>query len=84
MWFLFHSIGSLAKDFEAERVQIVTVRNTTFTNTQNGLGIKSWARPSKGFVEGVQSLDAIIVCRMFKILVINQNYCPQNIDYSVR
>ncbi|CAB4316670.1 unnamed protein product [Prunus armeniaca] len=48
------SIGSLAKDLEEEGVQNVTVQNTIFKGSQNGLRIKSWARPSNGFVQGAQ------------------------------
>ncbi|CAB4268629.1 unnamed protein product [Prunus armeniaca] len=73
------SIGSLAKDLEEEGVQNVTVKNAIFKGTQNGLRIKSWARPSNGFVEGVQFLDVL----MFNVqnpIVIDQNYCPHNIN----
>ncbi|CAB4286365.1 unnamed protein product [Prunus armeniaca] len=73
------SIGSLAKDLEEEGVQNVTVKNAIFKGTQNGLRIKSWARPSNGFVQGVQFLDVV----MFNVqnpIVIDQNYCPHNIN----
>ena len=49
----WRSIGSLAKDLEEEGVQNVTVKSVTFTGTQNGVRIKSWARPSNGFVKHV-------------------------------
>ncbi|XP_021806201.1 polygalacturonase-like [Prunus avium] len=73
------SIGSLAKDLEEEGVQNVTVKNSIFKGTQDGLRIKSWARPSNGFVQGVQFLDVV----MFNVqnpIVIDQNYCPHNIN----
>ncbi|BFG37823.1 hypothetical protein CerSpe_240970 [Prunus speciosa] len=73
------SIGSLAKDLEQEGVQNVTVKNAIFKGTQNGLRIKSWARPSNRFVQGVQFLDVV----MFNVqnpIVIDQNYCPHNIN----
>ncbi|KAL5582987.1 hypothetical protein UlMin_015429 [Ulmus minor] len=73
------SIGSLAKDFEEEGVQNVTVKKAVFIGTQNGLRIKSWARPSKGFVQGVQFLDAIME-NVQNPIVIDQNYCPHSIN----
>ncbi|KAL6272514.1 hypothetical protein ACE6H2_023206 [Prunus campanulata] len=51
---------SLAEDLEEEGVQNVTVKNAIFKGTQNGLRIKSWARPSNGFVQGVQFLDVVM------------------------
>ncbi|KAK8999081.1 hypothetical protein V6N11_070259 [Hibiscus sabdariffa] len=70
-------IGSLAKDLKEEGVQNVTVKKTTFSNTQNGLRIKSWARPSTGFVEGVRFTDSLMR-NVQNPIVINQNYCPRN------
>ncbi|KAK9019751.1 hypothetical protein V6N11_054259 [Hibiscus sabdariffa] len=71
------SIGSLAKDLKEEGVQNVTVKKTTFSDTQNGLRIKSWARPSTGFVEGVRFTDSLMR-NVQNPIVIDQNYCPRN------
>lgn len=73
------SIGSLAKDLIEEGVQNVTVFKTVFTGTTNGFRIKSWARPSNGFVQGVSFIDAIMRNVQFPI-VIDQNYCPHNLN----
>ncbi|KAH7514850.1 hypothetical protein FEM48_Zijuj11G0134100 [Ziziphus jujuba var. spinosa] len=73
------SIGSLAKDLEEDGVQNVTVTKAIFIGTQNGLRIKSWARPSKGFVQGVQFIDAIMQ-NVQNPIIIDQNYCPHNIN----
>ncbi|OMP08874.1 Glycoside hydrolase, family 28 [Corchorus olitorius] len=73
------SIGSLAKDLKEEGVQNVTVIKTTFIGTQNGLRIKSWARPSSGFVKGVRFSDSIMKNVQYPI-VIDQNYCPHNLN----
>ncbi|PON68110.1 Glycoside hydrolase [Trema orientale] len=73
------SIGSLAKDLEEEGVQNVTVKRAIFTGTQNGIRIKSWAKPSKGFVKGVQFLD-IVMQNVQNPIIIDQNYCPHNIN----
>lgn len=73
------SIGSLAKDLVEEGVQNVTVFKTVFTGTTNGFRIKSWARPSNGFVQGVRFIDAVMRNVQFPI-VIDQNYCPHNLN----
>ncbi|RID55335.1 hypothetical protein BRARA_G02602 [Brassica rapa] len=69
------SIGSLAKDLEEEGVVNVTVKKAVFVRTDNGLRIKSWPRHSKGFVERVRFLGALMVNVSYPILI-DQNYCP--------
>ncbi|XP_057781274.1 polygalacturonase-like [Salvia miltiorrhiza] len=71
------SIGSLGKDFEEEGVENVTVKRVTFTNTQNGVRIKAWGRPSKGFAKDVLFQHAIM-SNVQNPIVIDQNYCPSN------
>ncbi|KAL6227862.1 hypothetical protein ACLB2K_001818 [Fragaria x ananassa] len=73
------SIGSLAKDLVEEGVQNVTLKNAIFKGTQNGLRIKSWARPSTGFVQGVQFLDVKMI-NVQNPIIIDQNYCPHNLN----
>ena len=73
------SIGSLGKDLEEEGVKNVTVKKAVFTGTQNGLRIKSWAKPSKGFVQGVQFLN-VLMQNVQNPIIIDQNYCPHNIN----
>ena len=69
----------MAKELEEEGVQNVTVKQAVFKGTQNGLRIKSWARPSKGFVQGVQFLD-VVMQNVENPIIIDQNYCPRNIN----
>ena len=71
------SIGSLAKDLEEEGVQNVTVKTVTFIGTQNGVRIKSWARPSNGFVKNVV-FQHISMVNVQNPIAIDQNYCPRN------
>ncbi|PON75745.1 Glycoside hydrolase [Parasponia andersonii] len=73
------SIGSLGRDVEEPGVQNVTVKKSVFIGTQNGLRIKTWAKPSNGFVQRIQYLD-IIMRNVQNPIVIDQNYCPSNID----
>lgn len=60
-------------------MQNVTVWKTVFTGTQNGLRIKSWARPSNGFVKGVRFIDALMQ-NVQNPIIIDQNYCPHNLN----
>ncbi|PWA67720.1 pectin lyase-like superfamily protein [Artemisia annua] len=69
------SIGSLGKDLNEQGVRNVTVKRSTFKDTDNGLRIKAWARPSNGFVDNVLFQDAIMT-NVDNPIVIDQNYCP--------
>ncbi|KAL2487683.1 Pectin lyase-like superfamily protein [Forsythia ovata] len=71
------SIGSLGKDYREAGVQNVTVKNVTFNNTQNGVRIKTWGRPSTGFVKGVLFHHATMD-NVHNPILIDQNYCPNN------
>ncbi|XP_010242448.1 PREDICTED: polygalacturonase-like [Nelumbo nucifera] len=69
------SIGSLGKELKEAGVQNVTVKTVTLSGTENGLRIKTWARPSNGFVRGVLFEDAIMK-NVQNPIIIDQNYCP--------
>ncbi|RZC91097.1 hypothetical protein C5167_028933 [Papaver somniferum] len=71
------SIGSLGMGLEEEGVQNVTVKDVVFTGTHNGVRIKSWGRPSKGFVKGVVFKQAVMN-NVHNPIPIDQNYCPRN------
>ncbi|KAE8734301.1 allyl alcohol dehydrogenase family protein [Hibiscus syriacus] len=73
------SIGSLGKDLKEEGVQNVTVKKTIFLGTQNGLRIKSWARPSNGFVRRVRFIGSLMV-QVQNPIIIDQSYCPHNLN----
>ncbi|XP_057985853.1 polygalacturonase isoform X2 [Hevea brasiliensis] len=68
---------SLGKKLEEERVQNVTVKTTTFTGTENGVRIKTWARPSNGFARNILFQHAVMINAKNPI-VIDQNYCPDD------
>ncbi|XP_010530306.1 PREDICTED: polygalacturonase-like [Tarenaya hassleriana] len=71
------SIGSLGKDEVEEGVQNVTVKTATFMGTENGVRIKSWARPSTGFASNVRFMHCVMN-NVQNPIVIDQNYCPRN------
>ncbi|XVF82491.1 hypothetical protein PTKIN_Ptkin16aG0053100 [Pterospermum kingtungense] len=62
-----------------EGVQNISVTKTIFSGTQNGLRVKSWARPSTGFVQGVRFIDSLMK-NVQNPIVIDQNYCPHNLN----
>ncbi|XP_059630208.1 polygalacturonase-like [Cornus florida] len=71
------SIGSLARDVNEDGVRNVTLTNTVFTGSDNGVRIKSWARPSNSFVRNVVYRN-IIMKNVQNPIIIDQNYCPSN------
>ncbi|XVE97180.1 hypothetical protein REPUB_Repub02eG0289000 [Reevesia pubescens] len=73
------SIGSLGKDQNEAGVQNVTVKTATFIGTQNGVRIKSWARPSNGFARNIV-FQHVVMENVQNPIVIDQNYCPDNKD----
>ncbi|KAF5741551.1 polygalacturonase-like [Tripterygium wilfordii] len=72
------SIGSLGKELDEEGVQNVTVKRTIFSGSTNGFRIKSWARPSNGFVQGVRFIGAVMQ-NVQNPIIIDQHYCPHNL-----
>ncbi|XP_073128244.1 polygalacturonase-like [Henckelia pumila] len=71
------SIGSLGREFEEAGVQNITVTNSEFNGSDNGLRIKTWARPSTGFVRNI-TYQNIIMQNVDNPIIIDQNYCPNN------
>nr|BAC87792.1 putative polygalacturonase [Daucus carota] len=69
------SIGSLGWELQEPGVQNVTVKSVTFTGTENGVRIKTWARPTKGFVKDVL-FQHIQMVDVQNPVIIDQNYCP--------
>ncbi|XP_009615336.2 polygalacturonase-like [Nicotiana tomentosiformis] len=71
------SIGSLGWKLQEPGVQNVTVKSVTFTGTENGVRVKTWARPSNGFVRGVR-FQHIVMTDVQNPIIIDQNYCPNH------
>ncbi|KAK4566086.1 hypothetical protein RGQ29_002326 [Quercus rubra] len=71
------SIGSLARELNEAGVQNVTLTNAVFTGSDNGVRIKSWARPSNGFVRNIL-FQNIVMRNVENPIIIDQNYCPHN------
>uniref|UniRef100_A0A803MF08 Polygalacturonase-like n=2 Tax=Chenopodium quinoa TaxID=63459 RepID=A0A803MF08_CHEQI len=73
------SIGSLGKTLHEAKVYNVTVQTSTFINTENGVRIKSWGRPSDGFVSDVV-FQHLTMENARNPIIIDQNYCPNHND----
>ncbi|CAA2954175.1 polygalacturonase-like [Olea europaea subsp. europaea] len=71
------SIGSLGWDLQEPGVQNVTVKSATFTGTQNGARVKTWARPSNGFVKNIL-FQHLVMVNVENPIIIDQNYCPDD------
>ncbi|XP_077227971.1 polygalacturonase-like [Tasmannia lanceolata] len=71
------SIGSLGRGLQEQGVQNITVKTAVFRGTQNGLRIKTWGRPSDGFVKGVVFQNALMY-NVQNPIIIDQNYCPDD------
>ncbi|CAA2954170.1 polygalacturonase-like [Olea europaea subsp. europaea] len=69
------SIGSLGWVLQEPGVQNVKVKSATFTGTQNGVRVKTWARPSKGFVKYVL-FQHLVMVNVENPIIVDQNYCP--------
>ncbi|XP_044467062.1 polygalacturonase-like [Mangifera indica] len=68
------SIGSLGKEEDESGVRNVTVKNVNFTGTDNGVRIKTWAKPSSGFVSDILFQNATMN-NVKNPVIIDQNYC---------
>ncbi|KAJ6734035.1 PECTIN LYASE-LIKE SUPERFAMILY PROTEIN [Salix koriyanagi] len=71
------SIGSLGKEFNEDGVENIMLTNSVFSGSDNGVRIKSWAKPSNGFVRKVV-FQNLIMKDVKNPIIIDQNYCPGN------
>ncbi|XP_074293837.1 polygalacturonase-like [Silene latifolia] len=71
------SIGSLGWEKKEAGVQNVTVKSVVISNTTNGLRIKSWARPSTGFVQTIL-YENVTFRNVENPIIVDQYYCPNN------
>ncbi|KAK2413843.1 endo-polygalacturonase [Trifolium repens] len=71
------SIGSLGQKMDEKGVENVTLTNAIFYGSDNGVRIKSWARPSNGYVRNVL-FQNIVMNNVENPIIIDQNYCPNN------
>uniref|UniRef100_A0A0D9XQW0 Exopolygalacturonase n=1 Tax=Leersia perrieri TaxID=77586 RepID=A0A0D9XQW0_9ORYZ len=73
------SIGSLGGGAGEGEVRDVTVEDASLADTQNGVRIKTWAKPFAGRVSDVR-FARVAMHGVENPIVIDQNYCPGNIN----
>ncbi|KAL0896429.1 hypothetical protein Bca101_080390 [Brassica carinata] len=69
------SIGSLGRDSNEAGVQNITLINSVFSGSDNGVRIKTWARQSTGFVRNVL-FQNLVMKNVQNPIIVDQNYCP--------
>ncbi|OIV98300.1 hypothetical protein TanjilG_16627 [Lupinus angustifolius] len=69
------SIGSLGTNVKEVGVENVTVTDSVFTKTENGVRIKSWAQPSNGYARDIVFRN-LIMHNVYNPIIIDQRYCP--------
>ncbi|XP_057763803.1 exopolygalacturonase-like [Salvia miltiorrhiza] len=69
------SIGSLGRSHADEPVSGISVRNTTFVGTDNGVRIKTWA-PSLATSASNITFQDIKMMSVANPILIDQDYCP--------
>lgn len=70
------SIGSLGSDSNEAGVENVTVTDSVFTKTQNGVRIKSWAKPNNGYARDINFRN-LIMQNVYYPIIIDQRYCTK-------
>ncbi|XP_047942973.1 polygalacturonase-like [Salvia hispanica] len=71
------SIGSIGGAPREEGVENIEVQNSVFTNTDNGVRIKTWERPSNATVMNVKFTN-LVMKNVTNPIIIDQQYCPQS------
>lgn len=79
------SIGSLGSYSNEAGVENVTVTDSVFTKTDNGVRIKSWAKPSNGYARDIEFRN-LIMQNVYNPIIIDQRYCskrecPNQVNY---
>ncbi|KAK4761305.1 hypothetical protein SAY87_006198 [Trapa incisa] len=69
------SIGSLGWNMIEDGVKNVTLTNSVFSGSENGVRIKTWARSTTSFVKMV-IFENLIMENVMNPIIIDQNYCP--------
>ncbi|XP_057792965.1 polygalacturonase isoform X2 [Salvia miltiorrhiza] len=73
------SIGSLGKNVQEKDVKGITVQGCTFTNTDNGIRIKTWpSAPATLTISDLHFTDLTMV-NVSNPIIFDQQYCPWNL-----
>lgn len=69
------SIGSLGRSQGEEDVKGLVVRNCTFSGTDNGIRIKTWASPWRSTASSF-IFEKIFMDKVRNPIIVDQTYCP--------
>lgn len=70
------SVGSLGKNKDEKNVDGLTVKNTVFTSTTNGIRIKTWEYSASTIVVSNFVYENIQMINVKNPIIIDQKYCP--------
>ncbi|XP_041998336.1 polygalacturonase-like [Salvia splendens] len=78
------NIGSLGKNVHEKRVNGIRVEGCTFTNTHNGIRIKTWPyEPGTITISDLHVINVTMV-NAGNPIVFHQKYCPWNLCLVVK
>ncbi|XP_057778251.1 polygalacturonase-like [Salvia miltiorrhiza] len=70
------SIGSMGGNPNEDGVEHIVVNNSKFTNTDNGVRIKTWAKPSNAYARDIV-FENLVMEDVANPIIIDQEYCPE-------
>ena len=71
------SVGSLGKYQNEQPVLEIRVTSTILSNTDNGVGIKTWPSSPSRVASDIHFED-VVMNNVANPIIIDQNYCPNN------
>ena len=57
-------------------VEHIVVNNSIFTGTENGVRIKTWAKPFNGYARDIK-FENLQMQNVSNPIIIDQEYCPE-------
>ncbi|KAG6390744.1 hypothetical protein SASPL_148489 [Salvia splendens] len=70
------SIGSMGGNPGEGGVEHIVVNNSIFTRTENGVRIKTWAKPFNGYARDIM-FENLQMQNVSNPIIIDQEYCPE-------